>query len=130
MQEPLELILSRQWASHLAYPVWLYNDQGELIYFNEPAEELLGFHSVSAHEVKAKDLNKIFKYESVDGSTPSVEGFPINIALSKKHPAHGKLNIRSLDGTWKMIESTSFPIIGQGGRFLGALSIFWEIKSS
>jgi hypothetical protein len=39
------------------------------------------------------------------------------------------MRIQGLDGIWRMIEVTAFPIIGQGDRHLGAVAIFWETES-
>ncbi len=41
-QKEIELILLRQCASHLAMPIWLMGENGDLLYYNEPAEPILG----------------------------------------------------------------------------------------
>ena len=41
-QQPLELILLRQCASHLAMPIWIMGPDGNLLFYNEPAEPILG----------------------------------------------------------------------------------------
>ncbi len=41
-QRPIEIILLRQWASHMATPIWIAGARGELLYYNEYAEGLLG----------------------------------------------------------------------------------------
>jgi hypothetical protein len=38
---------------------------------------------------------------------------------------HRALTIRGLDGQWRSIEATCFPLEGLGGRHLGAVAIFW-----
>jgi hypothetical protein len=38
----VELILMRQLASYLAMPIFLVDPDGNLLYYNEPAEYLLG----------------------------------------------------------------------------------------
>lgn len=132
MQQPIELILSRQWASYLDFPVWLYNEKGILIYYNEAAEHLLGLHTRTIGEITAKDLKTVFKCTSLEEPQNLLDPMstPVNIALFQHRPAHKKFKIFSLDGVWKEIESTAFPIVGQGGKQLGAISIFWEIKIS
>jgi hypothetical protein len=32
-----------------------------------------------------------------------------------------------MDGTLREIEVTAFPLIGQAGRFIGAVAFFWEV---
>ena len=34
--------------------------------------------------------------------------------------------LRGLDGTRRHVEVTAFPLVGQAGRFLGAVALFWE----
>src|SRR4029453_4991519 len=41
-QKPIELILARQLATHLAMPIFLVDADGTLVFFNEPAERILG----------------------------------------------------------------------------------------
>lgn len=130
MQQPIELILTKQWAENLAFPIWVMDGKGNLIYFNEQAEKLLGLSYETHGEITAKTLNESFKYLGEDGLPIPVTSLPINVALNEHHPAHLKFKILTLKGTWKWIESTSFPILGQGSRHLGAISIFWESKTS
>jgi hypothetical protein len=37
--------------------------------------------------------------------------------------------IQGLDQVRRHIEVTAFPLIGQAGRHLGAVAIFWEVKN-
>lgn len=130
MQQPLELILTRQWASHLDYAVWLYDEKGKLIYYNEYAEKLLGLPHDLSKEWSSKDLINELKIATDNGSDVTWDTLPINIALFQHKPAHRKFKICTPDAVWKQIESTAFPLVGQGGRNLGAISIFWEITTS
>lgn len=128
MQQPIELILARQWASYLTVSVWLYNEKGDLIYCNEPADKLLGIHFESFGEISANDVMNIFKCVPLDESEAPLESVPINIAHFRHQPAHKKFKILTLDGIWKSIESTAIPVLGQGGKYLGTVSIFWELN--
>src|SRR5439155_26021404 len=65
---------------------------------------------------------------SEDGSRLDAESLPINIALLERRPAHRRLRIRGLDGEWRVVDASAFPIEGQGGRHLGAVAIFWEAE--
>jgi hypothetical protein len=49
------------------------------------------------------------------------------IATMKRQPAHRSFWIRGMDGVLRQIEVTAIPLIGQAGRFLGAVAIFWEL---
>jgi PAS domain-containing protein len=125
-QQPIELILMRQCASHLAMPVWIMGPDGNLLFYNEPAEPILGRRFDEAGEMPGEVISTLFQTTAEDGSPLKTEDLPINIALRERRPAHLWFRIRGLDGVWRRIEVTAFPIEGQGGRHLGAVAIFWE----
>lgn len=126
-QQPIELILTRQWASYLAVPVWVMSESGDLLYYNEPAEAVVGRRYDEAGEMPGEELARIFQTTAADGSPIAAEALPLNIALAERRPAHMRLRIQGLDGVWRDIEATAFPLEGQGGRHLGAVALFWEV---
>ena len=126
-QQPIELILLKQWATHIATPVWIMDVEGNLVFYNEPAESLLGRRFDEAGELHADELADLFVTTGPDGAPVANEELPVVVALTEHHPAHGELRIQMLDsGESKQIEVTAIPIEGQGGRFLGAFAVFWE----
>jgi PAS domain-containing protein len=127
-QQPIELILTRQWASYLAVPVWVIGENGHLVYYNEPAEVVLGRRFDEAGEMPAEELATIFQTTSLDGSPLDSESLPVNIALLERRPAHLRHRFRALDGQWRLVDVSAFPIEGQSGRHLGAVAIFWEVE--
>ena len=54
-QKAVELILMRQLASCLAVPVFLVDPEGTLLYYNEPAERLLGRRYDETGEMPASE---------------------------------------------------------------------------
>ena len=125
-QMPIELILLRQCASNLAMPIWLMGENGDLLFYNEPAELVLGRRFDEAGEMPGEELAAMFQTTTEDGSPLGANDLPVNIALTERRPAHRGMRIRGLDGVWRKIEVTAFPVEGQGGRHLGAVAIFWE----
>jgi PAS domain-containing protein len=125
-QKDIELILLRQWASHLMLPIFLIGMDGELLFYNEPAEALLGMRFDEAGEMPLAKLATIFKSTNPDGSPIPSEELPIAVALMQRQPAHRVLRIEALDGESRTIEITAIPLTGQGGRDIGAVSFFWE----
>jgi PAS domain-containing protein len=126
-QQPIELILTRQWASYLAVPVWVMGENGDLLYYNESAESVLGRRFDEAGEMPGDELASIFQTTAEDGSPLHSGELPINIALQKRRPAALRHRFRGLDGFWRLVDVAAFPIEGQGGRQLGAVAIFWEV---
>ncbi len=129
-QKAVELILMRQLASCLAVPVFLVDPEGTLLYYNEPAERLLGRRYDETGEMPATEWAAMFTPTAEDGSPLPPEELPLSVALRKWHPAHRGLIIQGLDGVTRRIAVTAFPLEGQGGRRLGAVAIFWEDRPS
>lgn len=127
-QQPIEMILLHQWASYIAVPMWITDAEGTLVYYNEPAEELVGKRFDEAGEIRAADLAGVFVTLDLDGEPLPVTEIPTFVALTERVPAHRQLRFRTFDGAWRQIELSALPIEGQGGRLLGSLTAFWEIK--
>src|SRR5438093_12784783 len=102
-QQPIELILTRQWACYLVVTVWVMGENGHLVYYNEPAEAVLGRRFDEAGEMPAEELATIFQTTSEDGSRLDAESLPINIALLERRPAHRRLRIRRLARQWRPV---------------------------
>jgi PAS domain S-box-containing protein len=128
-QQPVELILLRQLASYLAIPMWMMDESGNLIYYNEPAEGLLGVRFDDVGPIRAEQLVGKWQVQKLDGSTLPDEDFPVGVALSKRMPVHRAIRFRGLDGAWRAVEVTAIPIQGQGERFHGVLATFWEVDA-
>jgi PAS domain-containing protein len=127
-QKDIELILLRQWASHLVMPVWIADPEGDLVFYNEPAELLLQRRFDEAGEMPLAELPKIFHIATPDGTPVDADQLPLAIALRRRQPAHARLRIE-VAGNQHMIDVTAIPLIVQGGRYLGAVVFFWEVTA-
>jgi PAS domain-containing protein len=126
-QQPIELILLRQWASYLAIPVWLMDAEGNLLYYNEPAEPAIGREFDLAGPVNASELASLFTTTRVDGTLMPNDEIPLLIAMQRRQPAHGTVRFKGLDGEWRLIDVTALPIERAGGELLGVVAMFWEV---
>ncbi|HET7676552.1 MAG TPA: PAS domain-containing protein [Candidatus Limnocylindrales bacterium] len=122
----IELILVRQLASRLAVPVFVVDTEGDLLYFNEPAEQLLGRRFDEVDEMPFVTWTTAFLPRDEQGREMPVESIPLVAAIRRRRPVHGNLRIVGLDGIGRTIEVTAFPLEGSGGRQLGAVAMFWE----
>ena len=127
-QKEIELILARQLASYLTMPIFIVDPLGNLIYYNEPAEIILGRRFEETGEMPVEVWSTLFKPTDNDGKPLAPEALPLVVALTKHFPAHRKMWIEGLDGARRFIEVTAFPLNGQAERYLGALALFWEIS--
>ena len=126
-QQEVETILARHLAEYLAMPIFIVNPAGDLIFYNEPAEVILGTRYNETGVMPASEWTTVFHPVDQQGNPIPGAELPLSIALSQRCPAHKDFRIRGLDGTLREIEVTAFPLIGQAGRFLGGIAIFWEI---
>ena len=127
-QHPIELILARRLAEALSHPVWIADAVGNLVFYNEPAEGILGVRFGEAGEMPASALSERFVTEDLDGSEMPANELPLVVALTEWIPAHRPMRIRSFDGVWRTIGVTAIPLVGAGERRVGALATFWELE--
>ena len=124
-QKAIEVILTRQLASYLAMPIFIVDPRGRLVFYNEPAEIILGKRFEETGEMSAEEWSEVFQLTDEQGRPLEPEAVPLMIALNDRRPTHGSLWIRGLDGVRRHIEATAFPLVGQSDRFLGAVVLFW-----
>ena len=129
-QKPIELILMRQLASLLATPVFLVDQSGVLVFYNEAAEGILGRRFDETGEMPAAEWSTAFAQTDDDGRPIAPEALPLMTALRESRPDHGRFTIRGLDGVRRRIEATAFPLLGGSGASVGAVVIFCEAGKS
>lgn len=122
----IEIILSRQLADSLSMPVFITDIEGNLIYYNEPAEEILGNRFEETGVMPVEVWGKIFKPMDEFKTPLSPEELPLVKTLRNVYPYHKTFWIESLQGKPQKISVTSFPIIGRSGNFSGGIAIFWK----
>lgn len=126
-QQQVEVILARHLAENLALPIFIVDPLGNLIFFNEPAEAVLGLRFGDTGLLPASDWSTMFEPVDKDGKPVPPEDLPLVIAMTQGHPAHKKFWIRGLDNQLRQIELTAFPLIGQSDHRSAAVAIFWEV---
>jgi PAS domain-containing protein len=122
----LILIVAREFASRLATAVLVMDAEGNLVYFNEPAERLLGQSFAETGELRAADWVTLFKREELDGTPLSPDGMPSRIALRQRRPAHREFLFTGQDGVRRELSATAFPLLSSDTQLVGVVSIFWE----
>jgi PAS domain S-box-containing protein len=128
-QKELILILAREFASKLATPMFVADRHGDLVFYNEPAEEVLGRTFAEAGEMSADQWTSLFQPEDLQGAPMRLEAMPPGIALRERTPAHGTFRITGLDGKKRVVSVTAFPLFARAEEFSGIVSIFWELSA-
>ena len=126
MAYAVEIILNRHLADCLAIPVFITDTTGNLLFYNEPAEEILGKRYEDTGEMPVEEWSTIFKNKDEEGRALPPEELPLVRTLNTHLPYYKTFWIESLMGKKEKISVTSYPIIGRAGKFLGAVAIFWR----
>jgi PAS domain-containing protein len=126
-QKNLVLILAREFASKLATPMFVIDGQGDLVFYNEPAEMILGRTFAEVGELNAKDWPDLFRVEHIDGSPMALAEMPGGVALLERREAHASFRITGLDGVARTISATGIPLFAHEGDLVGVVAIFWEL---
>ncbi|MBC7629761.1 PAS domain-containing protein [Ferruginibacter sp.] len=122
----IEIILNRQLADCLSIPVFITDTKGNLIFYNEPAEEILGKRFEDTGEMAVDQWATEFKPMDEQGMILSPGELPLVNTLEDALPHHKTFWIESLQGKNQKIAVTSYPIIGRAGKMSGAVAIFWK----
>jgi PAS domain S-box-containing protein len=125
-QNEVEVILLRHLASYLAMPVFVADNDGEVIYFNEAAEKIIGRQFEETDTLPLAERFQAFRPVNEDGKPISANEMPMAVALREQRPVHRRFRLHGFDGSEHDIEATAFPLIGQAGRKLGVVALFWE----
>ena len=126
-QKPIELILLRLLSSSLAMPIFIVEADGTLVFYNEPAERILGTRFDETGAMPASEWSTIFVPTDERGGALEPGSLPLMIAMREQRPAHGSFWIHALDSVPRHIEVTAFPLVGHEG-ILGGVAIFWESR--
>lgn len=125
-QKELEVILTRQLASYLATPIFLVDPTGALIFYNEPAEAILGRRFEETGEMSAAEWATLFEPRRADGTPVAKEELPLIRTLQTHTPCSLDFWIVGLDGRRRHLDVVAVPLLGQAERFLGGMALFWE----
>jgi len=128
-QKSLVLILARDLADKLASAMFVVDREGSLVYFNEPAEGILGRSFADLGPMRMHEWATAFGPIEVDGRPLQLEDLPLVMALRNRQPLHRQLRIKRLDGEFRDIASTAFPLFTRTDEFEGAAAVFWELPA-
>jgi PAS domain-containing protein len=128
MAHPIQIILTRQLAGYLDVPLFLVDPKGTLLFYNEPAEAILGRRFEESGAMPAHEWSTGFAPVDSEGRPIPPAELPLMIALTRQRPAYRRFFIRGLNGVRRHLEVAAIPITGLQGEFLGAVALFWELS--
>jgi PAS domain-containing protein len=123
----IQLILARQLASCVAMPILLFDAQGNLVYYNEPAEDILRRRFDETGEISADELLELLEGEDERRNPIPPEERPTRITRRERRAVTRTVWIRVGDTQWRHLQATAVPLIGDCDEMLGIMHFFWEI---
>ncbi|MBV8690674.1 MAG: PAS domain-containing protein [Actinobacteria bacterium] len=125
-QKSVVLILARELAANVATPIFLIDKDGKLVFYNEPAEAIVGQPFAQVGEMPVADWGASMQPEDAEGNKLSRRAIPPGVAFLEQRAAHQEIFITGADGVRRGIEITAFPLFAKADEFAGAICIFWE----
>jgi PAS domain S-box-containing protein len=125
-QKSLVLILARDLADKLATAMFVVDADGRLVYFNEPAEDILGQSFADVGEMTPDHWSKVWAPMESNGRPLPPDELPLMATLRDRRPSHRAFRIQGLDGEFRDIAVTSLPLFSRREEFVGAAAVFWE----
>jgi PAS domain-containing protein len=129
-QPDLVLIVARSFATKLATPTLIIDANGDLVYFNDAAAEVLGRSYVDIGELQASHWQELFQPRTLDEEPLTPAQTPGGIALLERRPVHDSFAFQGLDGREREITVTALPLFSHPDEVVGVMSIFWEIPAA
>ena len=126
-QQAVEMILVRQLAGYLFVPVLVMDTTGTVVFYNEPAERILGVRFEETGRLGPEEADRLIEISADPDADPDDAARPLVIALQQRRPVHARRwLLRRSDRVRLQVELTAFPVIDQEDRLLGAVAMFWE----
>jgi PAS domain-containing protein len=125
-QKHLVLILARQFASTLSTPTLIADARGNLVFYNEAAESVIGRRFSEAGEIPLDDWIRAFEPRTLSSEPLPLERRPARIAFDERRASHLRYLVTSADGVDREIETTAFPLFAHTDEFVGIVVIFWR----
>ena len=125
---PVDSLWTRSLGRFLRFPLFVVDAKGNLAYFNQPAEQLLGSRYAEVGPLPVEEWSALWAPTNVEGAPIPFEQLPVMVALRERRPTHGWLNVVGLDGLHRRVEATAFPLEDPHGEVFGAAAVFWELN--
>src|SRR5262245_64814167 len=78
-QHPVEMILVRQLASYLFVPVLVFDTTGTVVFYNEPAERILGVRFEETRRIDREEADRLVELSDDPGAGPEDSERPLDV---------------------------------------------------
>lgn len=128
-QKSVVLILARELASNIATPMLVLDQNGTLVFYNEPAESVFGARFDEIGEVAATVWDSRWPVTDAEGTPISLLESELANVIVQHTPGHQSIRVQGLDGVQRAIEATAFPLFDSMHTFVGAVAVFWQTEN-
>lgn len=118
---------AERFAMGLTTPVFIIDPDGNVLYYNEAAGNILGRNFADTGQISASAWTRIFLPTDESENPLLPDSLPLMIALQDLKPNYGTMWIRGFDNVRRHIGVTAFPIMESTGVLIGAMAIYWEL---
>jgi PAS domain-containing protein len=125
-QKQLLLILAREFASNLSTSALIADARGNLVFYNEAAEAVVGKRFSETGEMPLDEWLAAFEPRTSTSEPLPPERQPARIAFEERRASHECYVVTSVDGVAREIEVTAFPLFAHTEEFVGIVAIFWR----
>jgi len=125
--KPIQLILARQLASSMATAIMLFDAQGNLVFYNEPAESIINTRFDETGEINVGEVLRVVTATDENRRLLSPEERPGWVARLECRPITRTVWMSCNDGPWLRLQATAVPIIGEQGEVHGVMQFFWQV---
>jgi PAS domain-containing protein len=127
-QRNLVLILARAFAAQIATAVFLLDEEGTVIFYNEAAERLTGRPFIEGAGMTAATWMHDAYPRDDAGELIAFENLPLGRTMLKREPAHGVVTFTSRDGKPLRIENATFPLFAHTEDYVGTFVFVWPLE--
>jgi PAS domain-containing protein len=128
-QRPIELILARNLLSSVSTPALLMGRQGEVVFFNEAAGQLLGRRFEETGKLPVDEWINEFGPFDEEGRPIPYEEIGLVGGVRGNKPALGTFHIRSAHGDRHEVQASAFPLVSANG-VQGGIVFFWPVEEA
>jgi PAS domain-containing protein len=129
VSQPLVLILARNLAETMLLAAFLLDARGTLVFFNEPAGDLIGSPFEEVGPLEQEEWAARFGPFEDDGEPAALDSLPLAVTVREGRPSQGRFHVRNASDDVLHVDVSALPLLAADG-FHGALVLFWPVEQS